>query len=79
MSCLPPSVSPPDTADELKGMVDEFLCIEIPEAFYAVGAHYEDFTQVSDEALPLNPGIAELVIRSRSRVIYGRLSPPHQT
>lgn len=42
-------VGPPDTVDELKGMVDEFVCIEIPDVFYAVGAHYSDFTQVSDE------------------------------
>lgn len=42
-------VGPRDTADELKEMVDEFICIETPEAFYAVGAHYADFTQVSDE------------------------------
>lgn len=42
-------VSPPDTVDELEKMVDEFICIETPEAFYAVGAHYADFTQVSDE------------------------------
>ena len=42
-------VAPPDTVDELRGMVDELLCIETPEAFYAVGAHYDDFTQVSDE------------------------------
>lgn len=42
-------VGPTDTVNELKGMVDELICIEIPEAFYAVGAHYSDFTQVEDE------------------------------
>ena len=42
-------VGPRDTADELKEMVDEFICIETVEDFYAVGAHYADFTQVSDE------------------------------
>lgn len=42
-------VGPRDTADELKEMVDEFMCIETVEDFYAVGAHYADFTQVSDE------------------------------
>lgn len=42
-------VSPPDTADELKRMTDEFICMETPLDFMAVGAHYQDFTQVSDE------------------------------
>lgn len=42
-------VSPPDTAEELNEMVDEFICIEIPSYFGAVGSHYSDFTQVSDE------------------------------
>ena len=42
-------VAPPATADELKQMVDEFICIETPVDFMAVGAHYRDFTQVSDE------------------------------
>jgi len=30
-------------------MVDEFVCIETPIDFTAVGAYYHDFTQVSDE------------------------------
>jgi len=42
-------VAPPDIADELKQMVDEFVCIETPIDFTAVGAYYHDFTQVSDE------------------------------
>jgi len=42
-------VAPPGMADELKQMVDTFICIEIPFDFMAVGAYYHDFTQVSDE------------------------------
>lgn len=42
-------VAPPAMADELEQMVDEFICIETPVDFMAVGAHYRDFTQVSDE------------------------------
>ena len=42
-------VSPPDVADELEQMVDEFVCIETPIDVMAVGSHYHDFTQVSDE------------------------------
>jgi putative phosphoribosyl transferase len=42
-------VSPPDIADELEQMVDEFVCIETPIDFMAVGTYYHDFAQVSDE------------------------------
>lgn len=42
-------VAPLDMAQELEQMVDEFICIETPVDFMAVGAHYRDFTQVSDE------------------------------
>jgi putative phosphoribosyl transferase len=42
-------VAPPDTADELKGMSDDFICIETHQDFLAVGNYYLDFTQVSDE------------------------------
>jgi putative phosphoribosyl transferase len=42
-------VAPPETANELKKMVDEFICLETPPYFVAVGNYYQDFTQVSDE------------------------------
>jgi putative phosphoribosyl transferase len=42
-------VAPPQTAEELRHMADEFVCLETPSYFMAVGSHYLDFTQVSDE------------------------------
>jgi putative phosphoribosyl transferase len=42
-------VSPPSTASELSAMVDEFICIETPPDFMAVGSHYQNFIQVSDQ------------------------------
>lgn len=42
-------VSPPETAEKLRQMVDEFICLKTPEDFMAVGSYYQDFTQVSDE------------------------------
>lgn len=42
-------VAPPDTAEELRQMVDEFFCLETPSYFMAVGSFYQDFTQVRDE------------------------------
>jgi len=51
-------VAPPTVADELKQMVDKFICIETPFDFMAVGSYYYDFTQVSDEE------VVELLQRS---------------
>lgn len=42
-------VSPPDTANKFREEVDEFICLQEPSDFYAVGAYYCDFEQVSDE------------------------------
>jgi putative phosphoribosyl transferase len=42
-------VAPPETAAEIRRMADEFLCLETPDLFMAVGGYYGDFTQVTDE------------------------------
>lgn len=42
-------VSPPDTAAKFREEVDEFVCLAEPLDFYAVGAYYNDFEQVTDE------------------------------
>ncbi|NDW53412.1 phosphoribosyltransferase [Aliiroseovarius sp. PrR006] len=42
-------VAPQDGIDELQSQVDGVVCIETPHPFYAVGAHYRSFEQVSDE------------------------------
>jgi putative phosphoribosyl transferase len=41
----------------LEDEVDEIICLESPEVFFAVGMWYEDFTQVTDEevAISLSP------------------------
>ena len=44
-------VAPYEVAGEIEKMVDEFVCLETPVDFVAVGAYYHDFTQVSDEAV----------------------------
>jgi predicted phosphoribosyltransferase len=41
-------VGPPSTCDAMRREVDEVVCLSSPEPFEAVGAWYEDFTQVSD-------------------------------
>jgi putative phosphoribosyl transferase len=42
-------VAPPRVVAELGSEVDELVCLSQPEYFYAVGAHYADFRQVSDD------------------------------
>ena len=42
-------MAPADSLRELAPLADEVVCLMTPEPFYAVGAHYRDFTQTSDE------------------------------
>lgn len=39
----------PDTCRQLRREVDQVVCAETPSPFYAVGAWYEDFSQITDE------------------------------
>ncbi len=42
-------VSPPETCRWLRNEVDQFVCLQEPEQFYAVGQFYEQFPQVTDD------------------------------
>ena len=42
-------VAPHDAVPALRDEVDDLVCLAQPEPFRAVGLHYEDFEQVSDE------------------------------
>ncbi len=42
-------VAPHDTLTELRHEVDRIVCLAEPDPFRAIGLHYEDFTQVSDD------------------------------
>jgi putative phosphoribosyl transferase len=41
-------VAPREAIERLRAAVDEVVCLMMPEPFYAVGEHYDDFTQISD-------------------------------
>jgi putative phosphoribosyl transferase len=41
-------VAPEETLVELRGEVDEAICLSVPARLYAVGIHYRDFRQVDD-------------------------------
>lgn len=42
-------VAPERTAAKIRDLVDDFICVYIPDEFFGVGQFYEDFSQVSDE------------------------------
>jgi putative phosphoribosyl transferase len=42
-------VAPADSLADLSRDCDDAVCLATPEPFYAVGAHYRDFTQTEDE------------------------------
>jgi len=42
-------VAPADAGERLAGVADEFVCVQSPAHFHAVGQFYEDFEQTSDD------------------------------
>jgi putative phosphoribosyl transferase len=42
-------VAPPDCSEKLGPLVDEFVCLQSPRSFFAVGQFYDDFAQTTDE------------------------------
>jgi predicted phosphoribosyltransferase len=43
------AVAPPDTVARLRAEADEVVCLHAPAAFGAVGAFFDDFSEVSDD------------------------------
>jgi putative phosphoribosyl transferase len=42
-------VAPADTLAALRPQVDRIVCLATPEPFEAIGLHYRDFHQLSDD------------------------------
>lgn len=42
-------VAASEILEELAGEVDDTICLSCPERFHAIGVHYDDFRQLSDE------------------------------
>ncbi len=66
-------VAPPETADLLRGMVDELVVLATPGLFEAVGAFYQDFRQVSDDE------VVELLTQARRQERATETQRPAQT
>jgi len=56
-------VAPRESIAELRAECDEVVCLAQPDPFHAVGAHYADFTQTSDDE------VVELLRRARDREV----------
>lgn len=54
-------VAAQDTVNDLRKAVDEVICLKVPAFFYAIGMHYAEFAQVTDqEVVALLDKAAEL-------------------
>lgn len=42
-------VAPVESAQRMRSMVDDFICLQTPEPFYGVGMFYDDFSEVTDD------------------------------
>jgi putative phosphoribosyl transferase len=52
-------VAAPETCDEFRAEVDEIVCAETPDPFFAVGQFYVDFSQTTDQE------VQDLLARAR--------------
>jgi putative phosphoribosyl transferase len=52
-------VAPGDSLADLRSEADEVICLATPDPFYAVGMHYREFSQTSDQE------VIELLHRSK--------------
>jgi putative phosphoribosyl transferase len=63
-------VAPRESVVDLRSEADEMICLMTPEPFYAVGVHYREFHQTSDEE------VVELLHRSKRKRGDGRVRAP---
>ena len=52
-------VAPADVVEALRAEVDQLICLATPEPFFAIGIHYLDFRQLSDEEVVSSLAILE--------------------
>ena len=56
-------VAPRGTCESIRADVDEIVCAETPEPFWAVGMWYDDFDQTTDDE------VRDLLARAESRIL----------
>ena len=60
-------VAPRDTLEQLRGEVDQVVCLDTPYPFFAVGEHYLRFHQVEDDEVIEALNAADRALPGRSR------------
>ena len=60
-------VGPIETIREVRTLVDELVVLATPDPFWAVGSHYVDFAQVSDQAVLEYLNLSEEALRERAQ------------
>lgn len=68
-------VAPRETLEQLQGELDEVICLQTPEPFYAIGLHYRDFHQMSDEEVVELLGTAQEWVKG---AVSGGSTPPQE-
>lgn len=58
-------VAPVDVVEELRPSVDDLICLKAPKLLESVGAHYDDFSQVSDREVVRRLAAVDAAYRSR--------------
>jgi len=75
-------VAPASTFRQLSTKVDQVVCLDTPERFYAIGEFYERFEQVEDDQV--KKALAEVALHSKQQQDHGtqdasRLLKLHQS
>lgn len=65
-------IAPASTCRRLRREVDDLICLDTPETFYAIGEFYEDFSQVSDDEVT---NLLQLNIEQRAQEV----APPRRS
>ncbi|HEY0856804.1 MAG TPA: phosphoribosyltransferase [Albitalea sp.] len=73
-------VAPPDTVAQLRGEVDDLVCLFQPPYFRAVGVHYGDFHQIEDdEVIALLDAVRLSSSSAEGRAAAARFRPGRAT
>lgn len=58
-------VGPPDVIHSLREEADEVICLNMPQYLYAIGEHYEDFSQTTDEEVVVLLSAAKKFVKAK--------------
>ena len=57
-------VAPPDWTDRFGSAADEYICLETPRGFFAVGQWYANFTQTTDDEVIRHEECQRILVRT---------------